>query len=143
MADASARGPAGIAGAVFGANIVAKALFLLLTPMPWDQEMPSWLLAHQVFDYAQTVVSLTVIYAIGMSPLEALRGNRRASLLLLGGALFAMALFAEELHQRYFQVALPLVILGGAHLIRSRWRGAAIGALGTVLAAHLIIWVSR
>jgi hypothetical protein len=111
--------------------------------MPWDQVIPSWLLAHQVFDYAETVVSLTVILAIGMSPLEALRGNRRVPLLLLGGALFAMALFAEELHQRYFQIALPLVMLGGAPVIRKHWRAAATGALGTVFAAHLFIWVAR
>ncbi len=99
--------------------------------MPWTQEAPAWLMTHQVFDYAETMVSLTVIYAIAANPLLLIRDKVRAPVSVLALMTFFLPLFAEEQHQRDPQIALPLMIFGGASLVRAYWKEASVAATGT------------
>jgi hypothetical protein len=57
--------------------------------------------------------------------------------------LFVFSLNAEDMSQRYAQIALPLVALGIAPALRRKWAvGGALSA-ATIVGAHLLFEVMR
>jgi hypothetical protein len=143
IAESYQRGASGSVEMLLGGGIVAKTAFIMLTPMPWYQGIPTWLLAYQVFDYAQTVVSLTILTCIVLMPVRALQHNPRSFALVFGAAIFGLALIAQDLHQRYAQVALPLILFGGAHIVRNNWRAGFGGSVAIISLAHVVVGLLR
>ncbi|WP_242344778.1 hypothetical protein [Anaeromyxobacter terrae] len=141
ISDSYGREQAGKAAAAFGGGILGKSVFLLLTPMPWYQSVAQSLLVYQVFDYAQTVLSLTVVVAIVLSAYSSVERNPCVSALMYGCAIFGLALLAQELHQRYAQVALPMVMLGGGHALLRKWRPALLVSVVLIAGAHVALEV--
>jgi hypothetical protein len=120
-----------------------RTVYLLLTPMPWYQLPALGVLAYQVFDYPQTVLSLGLLAAAFLGFPESVRNRDRYALLLAALIFLEVAAVGSALHQRYYQVALPLLIVAASPAaIRQPLRclGTALGIVGI---AHVLLSMAK
>jgi hypothetical protein len=99
-------------------NVMGKIVYMLLTPMPWWQVTVHKL---QIFDYAQTFFSLTILAILLMDYRTILAKRNLSFLILLWGFLFLMAVFGTQLHTRYFVITIPLLIPVVAEKLKQKW----------------------
>jgi hypothetical protein len=129
------------------------AIFALLTPMPWWQEVEPSLLSYQVFSYAQSwyglmfIVSLaTAVWDMGPSGVaraEGSGGKEQLNVMLAFYAIpFALALVgALALQPNYFQIALPFLICSAPPTLVRYWKPAIVGSGLIIGLAHLALLV--
>lgn len=122
-------------------NYIGRGGFILLTPMPWWQGVDLPLLVYQVFDYGQTFLSLMVFAALFCNFRRILEQKTMIPLLAIGFFIFLFAVAGSELHQRYAQVALPLLILSTATILRYNWLKWVFSSTLIITASHFLLQI--
>jgi hypothetical protein len=120
----------------------AAAVFLLLTPMPWWQDVPAPQLSYQVFSYAQTLYMLTTIAALVLVFREKKVLTETTILLSFFVMLFLLALLGTRaLAAGYAQIGLPFLVLASIRYLRDRAGQCFSVATAVVVLAHLVLWI--
>lgn len=124
-----------------GGGILGKIIFLIMTPFPWFQKANPAILAYQVFDYVQAWLSLAIIMYVIFFLLTNQKINKNQMVILVTFfVLFLLALMGSMLHQRYFQIAIPLLIPFLA-MGKQRWEKQALtGSFTFFMFAHFIYY---
>ncbi len=118
------------------------AAFSFLAPMPWWQSVELSLLVHQVFNYPQTLLSLTIIVALVVSRTPGKGNPGYFGLILMAAFIYLLAFGGSlDLGARYFQVGLPLLLLPGVHALQGRWKKCLMISGSVVAAAHAYLLV--
>ena len=118
----------------------AAAVFLLLTPMPWWQDIAPSLLCYQVFSYAQTLYTLTTITALFLAFREKKLLAEIAVLVSFFATLFLLALLGGyALAAGYAQVGLPFLVLASIRYLRHRAGQCFAVATAVVVLAHVVL----
>jgi hypothetical protein len=133
-----ARAAAGdVAQMAMGAGMLGKIVFLLFTPMPWYRELPSNELVTQIFDYPQTLITVTLLVCLLMNTGMIVSTRSTAFLGLAGIVLWAAPTWGPALFARYAQMSLPLLLLAVTRVQRGRWLFYGGIAAGLIALAHL------
>jgi hypothetical protein len=126
-----------------GGGYAGAFVFMLLTPMPWYQKVNPVTLSLQVFDYPQTLLFLTTLAALLFRTSESIRTRPTAVALFAGGLIFASAVVAPDLAQRYGQIALPLLLLGVMPSLVKNWLKCGVVAAAVIALAHIALEITR
>ena len=122
-------------------NYIGRIGFILLTPMPWWQDVDLSILMYQVFDYGQTFLSLMVLTTLFFNFRKILEEKTMIPLLAIAFFLFLFAVAGSELHQRYAQVALPLLILSTVPMLLCKWLKWVFLSALIITTAHSLLQI--
>lgn len=137
----------GVIGTVIGTlgplSSLGRLAFMLLTPMPWYQDVEVALLVTQVFDYIQTLLSLTAIVAVVRDTTVVSSPKGIAAPIYMFLMYTLAVLGGSTMAQRYIQIALPLLILPAAPQLLRDWPRCLYSAVIIVIVAHLLLEAAR
>jgi len=120
--------------------IPAAAVFLLLTPMPWWQNISPTLLSYQVFSYGQTWYALTAIVALVILIRRGMISTEAAIATAFFVVLFLLTLLgAEELAPAYVQIGIPFAILASIGSLKERTGRCFAISTAIIVVAHTIL----
>jgi hypothetical protein len=120
-------------------NFIYRSCFIGLTPFPWWQRVEAELYVWQIWDYGQTFLFILVCVLLLAKRRDLSRDPFYIYLLLCFAGFFLMTVVGSGLHQRYLQIALPLLLIPASALITKKafFESASASAL-LIGVAHLL-----
>jgi len=123
---------------LFGNNPFSNLIFVLLTPFPWYQDPGAGLLVYQFMDYPQVFLGLCILSAAAIGIREIMQAPLSRFLALTFFLYLLIASVSSGLHQRYVQIAMPLMIIPAGHMLVTKWRQCIGISAVIIIYAHVL-----